>query len=400
MKTTAAMKVTLECLAGLLAFHAAADTPTIRDVAIRQRWPWSRLVDIDYVLDCDATQRVDVAATAFQSGAPLALPAESLSGDLYNVSPGACRIVWNPAKSAYTNTVLTAFRVSLTPVPVPLYMIVNLINTQTVYVTESDLASGAWGTVQTNPVPGVNSVIWTGVTNNTAYMTTNLVLRRIPSGQYMMGGSTSVTLTKESYVGVFEVTQAQWDTIMTSPSSTVTPVSGKSYLTIRGSSVGTNWPSSHAVEPDSFLGKLRERTGVTGFDLPTEAQWEYLCRAGTTSYYNDGVSTNSTCTDVLNTIAWWSGNSSNNKQPVGGKLPNAWGLYDTIGNLTEWCLDWYGATLTGGTDPVGPPPGTDRVFRGGAYLHAANAVHSAARWHVVPTSTAGFIGFRVILNLP
>lgn len=399
MKTTAAMKVTLECLAGLLAFHAAADTPTIRDVSIRQRWPWSRLVDIDYVLDCDATQRVDVTATAFQSGAPLALPAESLSGDLYNVSPGACRIVWNPAKSAYSNTVLTAFNVSLTPVPVPLYIIVNLINTQTVYVTESDLASGAWGTVQTNPVPGVNSIVWTGITNNTAYMTTNLVLRRIPSGQYMMGGSTSVTLTKESYVGVFEVTQAQWDTIMGSPSSTVTPVSGKSYLTIRGSSVGTNWPSSHAVDPDSFLGKLRERTGVTGFDLPTEAQWEYLCRAGTTSYYNDGVSTNSTNTDVLNAIAWWSGNSTA-KKDVGKKLPNAWGLYDTIGNVMEWCLDWFGDALTGGTDPVGPPPGTLRAFRSGCYSTSAANARTTYRYNVAPNNTSAILGIRLVVNFP
>lgn len=399
MKTTTAMKVALECLAGLLTFHAVADTPTIRDVTIRQRWPWSRLVDIDYVLDCDATQRVDVAVTAFQSGTPLTLPAESLSGDLYNVPPGACRIVWNPAKSAYTNAVLTAFRVSLTPFPTPLYMIVDLTTNQTSYVSEPDLTGGLYGAAQTNPVTGVKSVIWTGVTNTTDYMTTKLVLRRVPAGTYLMGGTTSVTLSKEFYVGVFEVTQAQWDTIMGTPSSTVTPVSGKSYLTIRGSSVGTNWPSSHAVDPDSFLGKLRERTGVTGFDLPTEAQWEYLCRAGTTSYYNDGVSTDSTYTDVLNAIAWWSGNSAA-KKDVGKKLPNAWGLYDTIGNVMEWCLDWYGATLTGGLDPVGPPPGTARSFRSGCYSTSAANARATYRYNAAPNNTSGILGIRLVVNFP
>ncbi len=400
MKTTAKMKMAAGCLIGLLAFNAAADAPTIRDVAVRQRWPWSRLVDIDYVLDCDATQRVDVTVSAFDSAESLTLPEDSLSGDRYSVPPGAGRIVWDPSKSGYTNEVLPSFRVSLTPVPAPLYMIVDLITTQTVYLSESDLASGDWGAVQTNPVAGVESIIWTGVTNNTDYMTSKLVLRRVPAGTYLMGGSKSVILTKDFYAGIFEVTEAQWGNIMGPPSSLVTPVYSKSYLNIRGSSVGVNWPSSHAVDDNSFLGELRARTGVKGFDLPTDAQWEYLCRAGTTSYYYDGVSTDSTYTAVLSTLAWWKDNSSNTRHPVGGKLPNAWGLYDTIGNLCEWCLDWYDVTLTGGTDPVGPPPGTARVFRGGCYSHIASQVAIAYRWNVGPTSTANILSFRVIVNLP
>lgn len=268
------------------------------------------------------------------------------------------------------------------------------------HLSETDLASGAWGAVQTNPVAGVSSIVWTGVTNDAAYKTTKLVLRRVPSGRYMLGGSYPVTLTKEAYVGVFEVTQAQWDRITGASSSTLTPVSSKPYLEIRGSSVGTNWPPSHAVDPGSFIDKLRKMTGREGFDLPTEAQWEYFCRAGTTSFYYDGVSTDATYTGVLGTLAWWSGNSGGKKQPVGGKLPNAWGLYDTIGNLMEWCLDWYGTPLAGGTDPAGPASGTARSFRGGCYSTTAAQASVAYRWNVAPTSTAQILGFRVILNLP
>ena len=396
------MKMAMGCLAGLLAFSALADGPVISDVVVRQRWPWSRLVDINYVLDSDITQHVDVAVAAFDSGGPLTLPAGSLSGDLYSVAPGAGRIVWDPAKSAYTNDVLTPFRVSLTPVPASLYMIVDLATTQIVYVTESDLASGAWGSVQTNPVTGVSSVIWTGVTNNSDYMTTKMVFRRIPAGQYMMGGIKSVTLTKDFYAGVFEVTLAQWDNIMGASSSTVTPVYSKSYNTIRGSSAGANWPSNHAVDASSFIGQLRERIGVTWFDLPTDAQWEYLCRAGTTSYYYDGVSTSSADIAILSTLAWWSGNRIGSRHPVGEKLPNAWGLYDTIGNEAEWCLDWYDTSglLIGGADPVGPTSGTARVFRGGFYSVQAIQAHCAYRWNVGPTSIADILGFRLIVNLP
>lgn len=124
MKTTAAMRMAVGCLIGHLALSAVAEAPVIRDIVVRQRWPWNRRVDIDYVLDCEATQRWDVAVSAFDNDTPLDLPADSLSGEIYSVSPGAGRIAWDPVKSGHTNAVLPQFRVSLTPVPVPLYMVV------------------------------------------------------------------------------------------------------------------------------------------------------------------------------------------------------------------------------------------------------------------------------------
>ena len=114
-------------IVGGLALNALAAEPTISDVVVRQRWPWSKLVDIDYVLTADPTQRVDVAVNAYNGSVSLALPTESLSGDLYNISEGLHRIVWDPTVTSYTNNVvLTKFRVGLVQTPVPVYMIVEL----------------------------------------------------------------------------------------------------------------------------------------------------------------------------------------------------------------------------------------------------------------------------------
>ena len=129
------------------------------------------------------------------------------------------------------------------------------------YVRESDLTGGAYGSVETNPVTGVESLVWTGVTNDAAYTTTKLVLRRVPSGSFIMGswgGYRPVTLTRGVYVGVFEVTQAQWLSIASNSPSLHTgndayPVEQVSFAMVRGSNVGTNWPSSHDVDEASFL---------------------------------------------------------------------------------------------------------------------------------------------------
>ncbi len=435
-----------------LAFCAGADEgSSITDVAIRQRWPWSRLVDIEYVLnngDPDVAANVTLTAYDGTEAHRPNIPADSLSGDLYQVKQGFRRIVWDPTKTAYTNEPLVSFRVDLTPTPNPLYMIVDLTlgagsTGQVTYVSESDLASGAYGAVQTNPVAGVSSVIWTGVTNDPVYATDKLVLRRIPAGTFTMGSpegelgrSTSsedphtVTLTKDYYIGVFEVTQKQWYHITNhwpagfnySGNRDSRPVEQVTFTQIRGANIGTNWPSSHAVDPGSFLDRLRTKTGFSGFDLPTEAQWEYACRAGTTTALYTGTNLTSIAADpnvdVLGRYLYNGGkiynpateewdtplksSISNGTAKVGSYLPNAWGIYDMLGNVQETCLDRYTASLgpDADIDPVGPFTSTSRLARGGTWGSGASSVRSASRAGQDPTVGSWIRGFRLVWTHP
>jgi len=407
-------------LAGCLALNAMAAEPAITNVAVRQHWPWSRLVNIDYVLSCDtATQKVDVIVNAYDGDTALTLPSGTLTGDLHDVTRGQKRIVFDPTKTAYTNDILTRFNVDLKTSPAPLYMIVDLTKAagavgQTEYVYEAELVTNKWGSWVRNPVSNdttvVESVIWTGVTNGTTYKTDKLVLRRVPAGSFTMGdglvGTANITLTKDFYVGVFEVTQWQWKKFMVNSSTFQNdfgPVEMMCYYDVRenadtDSAISPNWPNSSSVGTNSFLGKLRAKSGMAGFDLPTEAQWEYACRAGTTTYYNDGLSGNaSTQLDVL---GWYTSNSGSTTHTVGLKQPNAWGLYDTLGNLYEWCLDWPLTTLLDDTDPKGAssnPSGRER--RGGSWASAADACRSAFRGVNLPNNVGKYVGFRLVRNL-
>ena len=166
---------------------------------------------------------------------------------------------------------------------------------------------------------------------------------------------------------------------------------------IRGSSAGAGWPSSSAVDSSSFLGKLRTRTGID-FDLPTEAQWEYACRAGTTTKYSYGDSVNES-------YMWYDGNSSKKSHEVGTKSPNPWGFYDMHGNVEEFCLDWYASGLTGGTDPKGSSSGSYRVLRGGGWLSYASSCTSSSRASDNPGDYYDqrvryrSIGFRLVCTL-
>ena len=211
-------------LIAMLTIHASvsalADNATISGVNVQQRWPWSRLVDIDYVLECDPGESMDISVEAYKDTSRLTLPLRSFSGDLFAVQRGARRIVWDPTQTAYVeNGVLPDFRLTLIPHPVPLYMVVDLTQSageagQTEYVYESDLTNGFWGAWVRNPVTNrgvaVESVVWTDVTN-LVYKTDKLVLRRIPKGTFERGTrnppTLSTTLTKDFYAGVFQVTQ-------------------------------------------------------------------------------------------------------------------------------------------------------------------------------------------------
>lgn len=229
-------------------------------------------------------------------------------------------------------------------------------------------------------------------------------LALIPKGTFMMGSPTSeehrwdneeqhqVTISKDFYLGITEVTQGQYEKVMgTNPSS----FQGDE---IKGSSANhpveqVSWED--AVEFCKKLSELpEEKKAGRVYRLPTEAEWEYACRAGSNTAYSFGKSARS-----LGDYASFKGNSNQQTHPVGEKKANAWGLYDMHGNVWEWCSDWYGEYPTGTvTDPIGPQEGPDRVFRGGGWLLVATDCRSANRYRDVPSFRSSINGFRVALS--
>jgi formylglycine-generating enzyme required for sulfatase activity len=146
------------------------------------------------------------------------------------------------------------------------------------------------------------------------------------------------------------------------------------------------------VKPDRNWDCVEIVSGSNGYRLPTEAQWEYACRAGTTTAYNTGVYFN-------DDVGWFRGNSGQSTHEVGLKLPNAWGLYDMYGNVAEWCWDWYyysypSVTVT---DPMGPPTGTNRIIRGGHWDYSFEFMRSARRGSHSPDIRFSASGIRLVL---
>ncbi len=214
----------------------------------------------------------------------------------------------------------------------------------------------------------------------------------IPPGTFLMGSPANepernhndetqhkVTLTRGFWMGVHQVTQAQWQAVMgTRPSE----------------SKGDNLPVEriswdHTV---AFCEALGTKDGKT-YRLPTEAEWEYACRAGTTTAFSCGADVS-----ALGDYAWYNGNSGGQSHPVGGKKPNPWGLYDMRGNVWEWCQDGYGPYTTGDVkDPLIETNTDARVFRGGSWLDWAERCRSASRGQGGPDYWHCHLGLRVVL---
>jgi len=197
-----------------------------------------------------------------------------------------------------------------------------------------------------------------------------------------------VTLTKSFYLQTTEVTQGQWKAVMGS---------NPSYF----SNCGDNCPVEKVSWNDcqSFIATLNQLEGTTKYRLPTEAEWEYACRAGTTTPFNTG---NCLSTDEANYdgsrpyTGCPSGIYLQAPVPVKSFSPNAWGLYDMHGNVWAWCSDWYGAYPGNEvTDPDGPSNGTERVMRGGGWHNPARSCRSADRGLGIPGDKGYSVGFRV-----
>ena len=245
------------------------------------------------------------------------------------------------------------------------------------------------------------------------YRTKKIALRKIAPGSFEYLPGKSFKITKPFYIGVFEVTQKQYAMIMkTNPSAAFAhntrgdtrPVDSVSYIDIRGSNKGLGWPKDGDVDGNSYLGKLRKRIGLE-FDLPTEVQWEYACRAGTKGDFNvDGVEMVKLgkCAD--------NGGMSDFHVKVGSFMPNAWGLYDMHGNVWERCVDrskdaragyfeffgWNSEPKETEADPKGPAVGSSRVVRGGSWCHPPANCRSSFRGRVDSGNRGDDVGFRLV----
>jgi formylglycine-generating enzyme required for sulfatase activity len=240
----------------------------------------------------------------------------------------------------------------------------------------------------------------------------------LPAGKFTMGSPEKelhrnsdepeheVAITKAFYLGVFEVTQGQYEKIMeANPSHFSAKGGGKEQVKERDT-------SSYAAERVSwkdaveFCKKLSAKEKKT-YRLPTEAEWEYACRAGTKTVFHTGNDFNSTLANI-NGLSYSSygkevGGPFYRCTVTGGEYPgNAFGLFDMHGNVQEWCSDWYAADYykkSPKDDPTGPAEGKERVLRGGAWPSSAKACRSAARNKLPPDEKTYTTGFRVVLEL-
>ena len=432
-------------LASMLSLFAAGSSlagTTISDVVIRQQWPWKADVKVDFVVSGSTGGVTQVAMAAYRGNTFLGyIPQSACSGSLIVTSDGAKSLSFDPTALDFlvSQGVMGNFRLDVTATDASgdeiLYKIFDLTKTAGTpgaiqYVTEHALTNGLWGAWERDywGEDMARTVIWTGVTNDAAYKTTHLVMRRIPAGSFTYGTPTdcalyvasdtpamTVTISKPYYMAVFETTSSQYCHILDPDTNNVSmyPSSYKYYLSstkanaIRGNSNGSSpydWPTGRSVWSSSIVGKLRTRTGVN-FDLPTEAQWEKAARAGSSGIYYDSNS-NTPDTTRLSKLAWYYNNSKNggdsrSAQQVGQKKPNAYGLYDILGNVAEQVLDWQesGYVPNPATDPEGPTSGTARVIKGFNYEsyaseHDAN-VHLGNRQGGGPTSGNSRWGYRL-----
>ena len=357
--------------------------PEIKNVVAKQRFPWNGKVDIKFEVEgnvnagLSSENPAELTVTAKDIVTGEEWIAKTLTGDT-GTNEGEHHVVWDmkaDGLSFYSQNI--KFKVG--------------------YFAKSrkycviDLSAGKDATEY--PVSYLAVVPEGGWTDE--YKTTKLVLRRIDSGSFKMGGSYDVTLTKPYYMGVFEVTQKQYELVTGNKPSNwsgdTLPVERVSWNMIRGDSSTHNWPTVKTVDSNSFVGRLQARTRLN-FDIPTEAQWEYACRAGTTTTYYWGNSMDGAYT-------WYSGNSSSKTHVVGTKTPNAWGLYDMSGNVWEACLDWVGS-LSSKENPEGPVSGSYRMARGGSFANNANSQTSVFRNEGTYPSYADYgSGFRLTLHL-
>jgi formylglycine-generating enzyme required for sulfatase activity len=198
----------------------------------------------------------------------------------------------------------------------------------------------------------------------------------------------SVTITRAYCMKATEVTQGEWQEEMgDNPSSFLScgsncPLEQVSWDDAIGYA---NALSGRAGLQECYTGSTFTGLDCTGYRLPTEAEWEYAARGGTTG----------PTYGLMDSVGWYTDNSGSRTHPVGGKTANNFGLYDMLGNVWEWTGDWYGTYPGTVTDPTGPTTGSSRVYRGGSWAGPARYARAATRY-VAPVSRRSYLGFRLV----
>ena len=457
-----------------MASAATLSAAEVEQVIVRQQWPWSTAVKVEYRLS-GVTAPVDIDVAAEIDGMPVAAASldAAVSGARHGLSSGGAYSFTIDPVAAFGSESLDIgrLRVQLSTraaepsITNALYRVFDLASGEMEELSKADIMNGGYGTYETNfAFVGTTSLsdvfIWTGVTNDVKYMTTHLVLRRIPAaGQTFMLGADSntdhvvaysypryqVRMTNDYWMGVFELTQSQYKRLMNgaAPSyfnnpayADTRPVEQVSFQMLRGASLGKAWgdgvplATARQVDSGSLIANLRAvASNAYVFDLPTETQWEIACRAGTETTFYDGSNFpssgySSMFLASLNPLARynWNGGLADKRDTtapnppaadcdvsrgtarVGSYLPNAYGLYDMLGNVNEWCLDVYGndpSSQDVQVEPMGAAlPGDDgrRVARSGSWNANAGNVRASARNKVAVTTYTSGYGARICIS--
>ena len=374
------------------AFAFTADAFTVKNLSASSRWPWNGILDVDFTIDEAKVSdlfRVEVAVK-YANGS------KKLIGRTYVSEPicgrGKNRVSWD-ARADYPNLKLSDMQVAVTVHPInadacDVYMVI-------------DLSSGPESTKY--PVRYTFTPPTLVPTNDLVACakdpcrTTQMWLKRVKGTVFPFHGTTNgnkgegifkVQLSPY-YIGMFELTQKQWALVMNSWPSQFTnvtyrdarPCSNINYKDIIGHN---RWPENRAVSEVSFVGRMRERTGLSTFNLPTESQWECACRAGDKgSYYSAKYRYKATSGSEAGHVFDYNEGPELGTALVGSYNPNAWGFYDFYGNVMEMCLDAYASEdslveLYAGEnpviDPVGPAVNAKENYhatRGGCYYNGS-----------------------------
>ena len=400
------------------AAFAASATPAVRNVTITPCEGEAR-VEVAYELqNAPAIVTVDFLTNGVSIGeANFA----GVWGDVNRLvaADGSYKIQWRPDRDWNGNLAeVTAAVTAWDPMSPPDYLVVGL-----------EASNDVRYYVSTNALPD-------GGLANDFYRRYRIVMRKIPAkgvrwrmgapanepGQKTRDGVVTdtettetphlVTLTDDYYIGIYPLTYRQyvcingWISVVANASAGDDryPRDNISYDELRGG----GWPAGgHTVTENSFLAQMRAKTGVD-FDLPTEAEWEYACRAGTGTGFNNGLEVTGMISSAsLDPLAWYNGYDGPDKpgnvaHAVGLLQPNAWGLYDMHGGIWEWCLDWVAGsdgTIGANTEtenPIGLITGYYRAIRGGCFATDAHKCRSGFRGGKTPATRDAYRGVRLV----